>query len=108
MEQCPQHISTALPDVWKQEFDFKAEDLLKFQQRIDQALENVIPCPVMAMANRVLESDGCCTTAYATAYVLVERLNVHIVVFIQEAGRFPALNAHALCMRLSAQCMLSQ
>ena len=43
MEQCPQHISTALPDIWKQEFDFKAEDLHKFQQRIDQALEKVIP-----------------------------------------------------------------
>ena len=42
LEHCPQHISMALPDVWKQEFDFKAQDLHKFQQRIDRALETVI------------------------------------------------------------------
>jgi hypothetical protein len=42
LDTCPEHILTALPDHFKEEFDFQASQLHTFQQGIDSALERAM------------------------------------------------------------------
>lgn len=41
MDTCPEDVKVLLPDVFQEEFDFRADHLHGLQKRIDRALEVV-------------------------------------------------------------------